>query len=70
MGDRTLLLGIDRNRPDLNPDFPSPRFRRGRGGLWRFYASSNRALRTQEDQSITGAVLAVSTFGFWITLLT
>jgi uncharacterized membrane protein YcaP (DUF421 family) len=25
---------------------------------------------TQEDQSITGAVLAVSTFGFWITLLT
>lgn len=25
---------------------------------------------TQEDQSITGAVLAASTFGFWITLLT
>lgn len=25
---------------------------------------------TQEDQSITGALLAASTFGFWITLLT
>ncbi len=25
---------------------------------------------TQEDQSITGAMLAASTFGFWITLLT
>ncbi len=25
---------------------------------------------TQEDQSITGAMLAVSTFGFWITILT
>lgn len=25
---------------------------------------------TQEDQSLTGAVLAVSTFGFWISVLT
>ena len=25
---------------------------------------------TQEDYSLTGSVLAVSTFGFWITLLT
>jgi uncharacterized membrane protein YcaP (DUF421 family) len=25
---------------------------------------------TQEDQSVTGAVLAVSTFAFWITVLT
>ena len=25
---------------------------------------------TQEDQSITGAVLAASTFGFWVTVLT